>query len=395
MLIQVIIYTEQELIFINKKINFAVIGCGLMGREFASAASRWCHLLDNEIAQPVIYGICDVSDDSKHWFRRNFDTIKYDVTDYRELLSCDDIDAVYCAVPHNLHERLYIDIINAGKHLLGEKPFGIDIAANKAILDAVTSNPKVTVRCSSEFPYFPGCRELISRVRAGECGDIIEVRSAFCHSSDMDRTKPINWKRIVEINGEYGCLGDLGIHTEHVPFRLGMIPDNVIAKLTKRITSRPDKKGGIAECRTWDNAMLICDTADGNGGTFPVYYETKRLSPGSTNEWKIEVYGLDASFKFSTNDPNGFYFTQNCGKTQAWCRLGIGFKPMFPTITGEIFEFGFSDSILQMWAAFISEIEGREVEFGCFTPEETRLSHILQTAALNSHDTGCIQKIIL
>ncbi len=385
---------DRRLSFIKKEINFAVIGCGLMGREFASAAARWCQLSDQTIAKPVIYGICDVANEAKEWFRRNFDTIKYDVSDYRDLLACDDIDAVYCAVPHNLHERLYIDIINAGKHLLGEKPFGIDLKANHAILETAAANPKVTVRCSSEFPFFPACRELIRRVRAGECGDIIEVRSAFCHSSDMDRKKPINWKRIVEINGEYGCLGDLGIHTEHVPFRLGMKPENVIGKFTKRIPVRPDKNGIMTECRTWDNAMLICDTSDGKGGTFPVYYETKRLSPGSTNEWKIEVYGLDASFKFSTNDPNALYFTQNYGKTQAWCRLGIGSRPMFPTITGEIFEFGFSDAILQMWAAFVCEIEGREVEFGCFTTDETRLSHILHTSALRSHKTGCIQKIL-
>ncbi|WP_261807696.1 Gfo/Idh/MocA family oxidoreductase [Paenibacillus sp. N3.4] len=38
----------------------------------------------------------------------------------------DEIDAIYCAVPHHLHEQIYIDIIKAGKHLLGEKPFGID-----------------------------------------------------------------------------------------------------------------------------------------------------------------------------------------------------------------------------------------------------------------------------
>jgi hypothetical protein len=48
----------------------------------------------------------------------------------------------------------------------------------------------------------------------------------------MDLTKPINWKRTIEINGEYGCMGDLGIHTQHVPFRMGWIPKNVYAVLS-------------------------------------------------------------------------------------------------------------------------------------------------------------------
>ncbi len=369
----------------TKTIRFGIIGCGLMGREFASAAARWCHLTDKNIPRPEIRGICDTSDNSKEWFTSNFDTIKYNTNNYLDLLSCDDIDAIYCAVPHNLHERFYIDIINAKKHLLGEKPFGIDMQANEKILKAIKANPEIVVRCSSEFPYFPGCIELIRSVKSGYCGEIIEVRSSFCHSSDMDRTKPINWKRMIEINGEYGCIGDLGIHTEHVPFRLGFKPENVFSVLTKKIKERPDGAGNIVECKTWDNAMIICETSDNSGGNFPVYYETKRLSPGSTNEWKIEILGLEASYKFNTNDPGAFYFTKQCGKEQAWCRINIGNKPIHPTITGSIFEFGFSDAILQMWATFLLEIDKTEVEFGCFTPDETRLSHIMQTAALQSH----------
>jgi len=72
------------------------------------------------------------------------------------------------------------------------------------------------------------------------------------------------------------------------------------------------------------------------------------------------------------------------GEEQAWCRLIVGNKPQFKTATGAIFEFGFADAILQMWAAFIYEIEGKEVEFGCFTPDETVISHKLHTAALKS-----------
>ncbi len=330
----------------KKQIRFGVIGCGLMGREFASAAARWCHLTP-DIPRPVIVGISDLNPNARQWFIDNFSEIRYSTDDYRELLDKDDIDAIYCAVPHNLHSKIYVDIINAGKHLLGEKPFGMDLEAK-----------------------------------------IIEVRSAFCHSSDMDLTKPINWKRTVSVNGEYGCMGDLGLHTEHVPFRMGWKPLNVYAKLSNIVTERPDGKGGTAPCQTWDNAVLLCDVRDKDGSIFPMMLETRRLAPGCTNEWRLEVYGLNASAKFSTNDPGAFMYTQSVGKEQAWCRLNIGYKPMIPTITGGIFEFGFTDSILQMWAAFICELSGIDIPFGCVTPEETELSHKLQTAALVSHASG-------
>ena len=376
----------------GKTIRFGIIGCGLMGREFASAAARWCHLTE-DIARPEIVAVCDTNDGAKEWFLKNFDTIRYNESDYHKLLENPEIDAIYCAVPHNLHKQFYCDIINAGKHLLGEKPFGIDAEANAAILDACRAHPEVVVRCSSEFPYFPGCQELIRWIKAGKFGKIIEVKSAFRHSSDMDLNKPINWKRMIEFNGEYGCMGDLGIHTEHVPFRMGWTPINAFAKLSKIVKERNDGKGGRVPCLTWDNALICCDVRDVDGEVFPMYLETKRMSPGSTDEWVLEVYGVNASAKFTSSDPNAFFYTDSWEKEQAWCRLGIGFKTMHPTITGGIFEFGFTDAILQMWATFICEIEGKEVPFGLMRPEETALSHKVQTAALISHKEGRVVEI--
>ena len=367
-----------------RKIRFGIIGCGLMGREFGSAVARWCHLTEN-VATPEIVGVCDYNEAATKWFTDNFNSVKYVTTDYTELLNKDDIDAIYCALPHNLHGKVYSDIIKAGKHLLGEKPFGIDAAANETILRAIAENPNVVVRCASEFPFFPACRELIKSKNENRFGKIIEVRAGFNHSSDMDLTKPINWKRTIEINGEYGCMGDLGIHTQHIPFHVGWRPRNVYAVLSDIAKERPDGNGNMVPCKTWDNAVLVCDTVDKNGDNFPMFLETKRMSPGSTNEWFIEVYGLEASAKFNSNDPNAFVYTQTVGKEQAWCRLDIGYKPQFKTVTGGIFEFGFTDSILQMWGAFMKEVCGEAVEFGCFTPEETRLSHKLLTAALVSN----------
>ena len=365
-----------------KSINFAVIGCGLMGREFGSAVLRWRHL-SADIAAPVIIGACDTDPKAREWF--DVFPIKYSVSDYKELLDKPDIEAVYCAVPHHLHEKIYIDVINAGKHLMAEKPFGIDKPANERILAALNKNPSVFVRCSSEFPFFPACRILIDWLKNEKFGRILEIRAAFNHSGDLDLTKPINWKRQAEKNGEYGCIGDLGIHTQHIPLRMGFIPKNAYAVLTNAALERPDGKGGTAECDTWDNAVTVCETSGPRGEIFPMFLETRRMKPGATNQWSIEVYGMDASAKFTTDDPNAFHYTQSWGKEQAWSRLGVGYKPQIPTVTGPIFEFGFTDAILQMWAAFMSELEGNEAEFGCVKPEETAVSHRLLTAALKSY----------
>ena len=116
-----------------RTVRFGVIGCGLMGREFGSAAARWCHLPEMTV-RPEIVAVCDTNAALMSWFTDNFASVRLATGDYRELLASKDVEAVYVAVPHNLHEELYCAVLDAGKHLMGEKPFGIDLRANEAIL---------------------------------------------------------------------------------------------------------------------------------------------------------------------------------------------------------------------------------------------------------------------
>jgi predicted dehydrogenase len=374
----------------RKQIGIGIIGLGLMGREFASSIARWCHLKDNSCT-PALLGICDKNKDTWEWYTDHFPGILIKTDDYKELLASDQIEAVYCAVPHHLHEQLYIDIINSGKHLLGEKPFGIDKNANQNILKALEKNPGVVARCSSEFPYFPACQQLIKWLEARKYGQLIEVRAGFHHSSDMDLLKPINWKRMIEINGEYGCMGDLGMHTLHVPFRMGWKPSSVYADLQKIAETRPDGKGNRVPCKTWDNAVLTCKCTDpATDKAFSMVIETKRMAPGATNNWFIEVYGTGGSAKFSTHNPKAFDFLTTSGKVQGWTRIDTGSQSVIPSITGEIFEFGFADACQQMIGTFILELSGNESNhsFGNVTPEETMWSHKLFSAALESNREG-------
>src|SRR5687767_9747184 len=106
-----------------------------MGREFVSAAARWCHLLDLDFA-PRIVAVCDTNPAILSWFASNVPRV-VTTSDYRELLDRRDIEAIYCAIPHHLHAEAYRAVIESGKHLLGEKPFGIDRKANEAILEIV------------------------------------------------------------------------------------------------------------------------------------------------------------------------------------------------------------------------------------------------------------------
>lgn len=376
-----------------RTVRFGIIGCGLMGKEFASAAARWCHLSGMSV-RPEIVAVCNRSERPMEWFRENFASVKQCTTDYRELLANDDVEAVYCAVPHNLHEEIYSAAISAGKHLVGEKPFGIDKSANDAIMKCASEHPAVLVRCSSEFPFVPAVQRIGNMISAGEFGRIIEVHTGFLHSSDLDQSKPINWKRMIAFNGEYGCMGDLGLHACHVPFRAGWRPVNVRAILSNLVAERPNSAGGMSPCETWDNAVLLCETLDAERNeSFPWTIRTERIAPGEKDTWYCEIYGMKKCARYTSKNANSIEILEYTGKEQAWQRIDMGHETAFKSITGGIFEFGFSDSILQMWAGFLYELaNGKPITkfAGCVNPEETALSHRLFTAALKSHKSKAV-----
>ena len=366
-----------------KTLSVGIIGGGLMGREVASAIGRWFALLDFPVRLELT-AVCDLVEKTRDWFRQ-IPTVQLATADHQELLRS-DVDFVYVAVPHHLHESLYLDVLRAGKDLLAEKPFGVDLAAARRIRDAASELGRF-VRCSSEFPFLPGVQKVWKFLHAGELGRLLEIRSGFWHGSDLDPTKPINWKRQNKFCGEIGVMGDLGMHTVHFPFRMGWRPKRVFAQLQKIYRERPDGRGGMAPCDTWDNALLHCATEIA-GEEVPLEISTKRLAPGEMNTWFIEVLGTDGGARFSTKEPKTVWLFER-GKEQIWQRYDVGQSfNAFPTITGGIFESGFSDCFLQMWAAFVAEREGVLGDrFGCVTPEEAVWSHQLFAAALESHRT--------
>ena len=362
-------------------VRVGVIGAGLMGREVASAFGRWFALLDCPV-RPELTAVCDVNSSALDWFRQVPSVLHFE-TDHRALLARGDIDVVYVAVPHDLHEGIYLDVLRAGKDLFAEKPFGIDLAAARRIRDEAARLGRF-VRVSSEFPFLPGARRAFKAASAGQLGRIIEVRAAFLHSSDLDPDKPVNWKRKSAHCGEAGVMNDLGLHVAHLPLRLGWRPTRIHAHLQKIYRVRPDGKGGTAACDTWDNAVLHA-TVDLGGEPVPMTLEMKRMAPGETNTWIFEALGTDLGVRYSTKEPKTFW-TFRRGKEQTWQKTDLGFDTAFKTITGSIFEPGFPDILMQMWAAFLAERAGCLGDrFGCATPDEAVGQHELWAAALKSH----------
>jgi hypothetical protein len=92
-------------------------------------------------------------------------------------------------------------------------------------------------------------------------------------------------------------MGDLGMHTVHLPFRLGGARSASMPSFRKIYRERPDGRGGMAVCDTWDNAQLHCDVEIA-GEEVPMHISTKRLAPSEMNTWFIEVLGTERGARF-------------------------------------------------------------------------------------------------
>lgn len=364
-------------------VRIGVIGAGLMGREVASVFGRWFALQKFPV-RAELTAVCDLQPALLDWFRQ-VPTVRHFLTDVRELCALPDVDVVYAAVPHHLHEEIYLQVLRSGKDLFAEKPFGIDLASARRIRDEAARLGRF-VRVSSEFPFLPGAQRAIALAQSGSLGRILEARCAFLHSSDLDPHKAINWKRQSRFCGTAGVMNDLGLHVAHIPLRLGWKIRTLHAQLQKIYTERPDGKGGMAACDTWDNATLHC-TAEVAGQTAPLTLEMKRLAPSETNTWLFELLGTERGVRFSTKEPKTLW-TYRRDREQWWEKTDLGFQTPFPTITGGIFEPGFPDILMQMWAAYLAERAGvLDGRFGCATPDEAVAQHVWWTAALASQQS--------
>lgn len=370
----------------TETVNIGIVGAGLMGREIAAALRRWPALIDHPVT-PRLTGVCDINPAAMDWFRQ-IDTVQTFTTHAAELFARDDIDVVYIAVRHDLHEALYTQAVRAGKDLLAEKPFGIDEHAALRTIEEI-GRSGVFVRVSSEMPFFPGAQAVIDYARSGRAGRLIAVRSGFLHSSDLDPGKPINWKRQAQYCGAAGVMNDLGMHAWHVPLRLGWVPRLLSAHLQDLVPTRPGPDGEPTACDTWENAAIHGDL----DGVASLDVHVDRIAPGNKNTWYLEVVGMDGGARYSTADPKRVeYFATidtPTGREQAWQAVQVGSQSVWATVTGGIFESGFSDAILQMWAAFLAERAGALGDrFGCATPEEALTAHRLADAAATSFATG-------
>ena len=255
-----------------------------MGREFASAAARWVHLADLGV-RPEIVVVCDPNPDALAWYERLDPAAAARRPTTATLLADDAVEAVYCAVPHHLHEELYVAILARGqaparREAVRDRPGGERARSTRAI----AAHPELLVRCSSELPFYPGgqavVRWIAERPLRPRARGALAVPALERPRSAASRSTGSGAPRSTASTAAWATSACTRSTCRCAP--AGRRRTSARSSPTSS-PERPDGDGALVPCDTWDNAVLLCEARDGD--TFPMRIETKRIAPGETNTW--------------------------------------------------------------------------------------------------------------
>jgi predicted dehydrogenase len=142
---------------------------------------------------------------------------------YEELLADPEIEAVYNPMPNHLHVPWSIKAIEAGKHVLCEKPIGLSAAEAQELLDAARQHPQIKVMEAFMYRHHPQWLRAKQIVDAGGIGELRTVHSFFSYFND----DPSNIRNMADIGG--GGLMDIGCYNISVSrFIFGAEPQRVL-----------------------------------------------------------------------------------------------------------------------------------------------------------------------
>ena len=238
-------------------------------------------------------------------------------TDWREAIRRDDIDVIDIVTPGDSHAAIAIAALEAGKHVLCEKPLANTVDEAAAMADAAASAAARGVYAMVGFTYrrVPAATFARELVTGGAIGEVRQVRAEYLQDWLVDETAPLAWRLQKEHAGS-GALGDIGAHAIDLSqFITGQRLTGVSGIIDTVVTERPllaEGSGLSGTAGTGFGTVTVDDVALFNGrfeGGALGSFVASRMSTGRKNALRIEVSGSRGAIAFDLEDLNalGYY----------------------------------------------------------------------------------------
>ena len=227
----------------------------------------------------------------------------------------DGIDAVAIVSPNHMHAAPAIAFLDAGIHVICDKPLAGTEADARAIAAAVERSGRHFV-LTHNYTGYPLIRQARAMVRAGDLGSIrvIQVEYAQDWLTEQQDGKQAAWRTDVTRSGRGGALTDIGTHAFNLAnFVTGLAPSHVAADLSAFVPGRPVD----------DNAHVMLRYPGGARGIL----WASQVAVGNENALRLRVYGVKAGLEWSQEDPNRLTYVRHAQVRQILTRGGPGLDP--------------------------------------------------------------------
>lgn len=231
--------------------------------------------------------------------------------DWREMLASeqareDRVDLVTVATPNATHFEITKAFLEAGFHVLCEKPMTMTVEQGEEIVQLAEKAGKI---CAVNYCYsaYPMVREMRHLVATGEIGRVRLMVTNFSHghhgdAGDADNPR-VRWRYDPEMAGVSGQFADCGIHALHMA---SFIAGDEVRELSADFASTIDSR--VLE----DDAMVNFRMERGTVGRL----WTSSVAIGRQHGFDIQVFGEKGGFRWASEQPNQVYYTPVGGRTQ-------------------------------------------------------------------------------
>ncbi|MBN8883897.1 MAG: Gfo/Idh/MocA family oxidoreductase [Salana multivorans] len=296
-------------------------------------------------------------------------------TDWRDVVARDDVDVVDICTPGDLHAEIAVAALEAGKHVLCEKPLAnsvVEAETMTAAAEAAARRSGTVAMCGFSYRRTPAlalARELLA---AGALGEVRHVRAQYLQDWLVDPDAPMTW-RLDAAKAGSGTLGDIGAHSiDTAQWLLGSPIRDVSAVLRTFVPTRPTlteqvglggrgRVEGEREAVTVDDAAAF--TARFATGALGVF-EATRMATGRRNANRIEINGTLGSVAFDYERSNELEVYDATAPGPAGFRRVLATEPehpymsaWWPTGHGIGYEHGFTHQVVDLVRAIAGQGE--------------------------------------
>jgi len=307
----------------------AIIGYGFMGRAHAMAWHRTVEATQLKV-RPRIAVICGRNGDAAAAAAEQLGIPEIS-TDWKVVIARPDVQVVDICTPGSSHAEIAIAALQAGKHVLCEKPLANTLAEAERMAAAANDASARGVRSMVGFNYrrVPALIAARRLVEQGRIGQLRHVRATYLQDWLINPAFPLTW-RLAAAEAGSGALGDLGAHIiDLAQFLSGDQIVSVLGRTKTFVAERPVPQhasglsgsaaegGPTGQVDVDDAVTFLAEFSKGAIATF----EATRMATGHKNGLRIELNGELGSIRFDLERLNELEFHETAAQPAGFARV--------------------------------------------------------------------------